>query len=192
MQEALLGGSSGSASYPPAPVVGGSAWQKAQVSAWLDNRELGRYAAQLIAAGYDSMVFFTAMDGDELSQLVSDLKMPTPHARVFRGACAALQPSQPSSSLQQEVQPLGRSIQATTPQSPPPVVHAVPAQQPAPQPAPRPVAAVAPRRGATAAPRTAPTRQNRRWVDFDGGTLKCCSVIYLLVLIGGIVYLERS
>ena len=59
----------------------------------------------------------------------------------------------------------------------------------APQPAPLPVAAVAPRRGATAAPRTAPTRQNRRWVDFDGGTLKCCSVIYLLVLIGGIVYL---
>jgi hypothetical protein len=57
-----------------------------QVELWLAANDLDQYGSQLRNAGYNRMTFLGGMIDAELEAVITELKMPRPHARVFRGA----------------------------------------------------------------------------------------------------------
>ena len=62
-----------------------------EVLAWLSAHSLERYHSELTSRGYDRLAFLRGVKGDELSELVTQLRMKPPHARAFRVALAHLE-----------------------------------------------------------------------------------------------------
>ena len=52
-----------------------------EVQMWLTTHGLDQYVAPLLAAGYNRLVLLRCMGEDEENNLVSQQKMPIPHAR---------------------------------------------------------------------------------------------------------------
>eukprot|EP01050_Picozoa_sp_SAG11_P031035 SAG11_NODE_9450_length_910_cov_1.505549_2_plen_59_part_00 len=50
-----------------------------------------RYAAKIIAEGYDEMQFLRDATADDIAELVEAAEMKKPHARTFTKALATLQ-----------------------------------------------------------------------------------------------------
>jgi hypothetical protein len=82
LSEGLLSGS--------VEVSGAAPAADTELVSWLSSHSLERYHASLASQGYDRLIFLRGMKGDELSELVGNLKMKAPHARAFRAALVQL------------------------------------------------------------------------------------------------------
>ena len=65
-------------------------FRSGEVASWLLSHGLDTYTTRLIEAGYTRLVLFSGMDESEMETVISDNKMPLPHARAFKSAVQEL------------------------------------------------------------------------------------------------------
>ena len=76
------------------PATGGS---DSETGAWLQAHGLEHYAESFVALGYHRLVLLRGMDEKEETELISDHKMPRPHARALKHALQELRAASPDS-----------------------------------------------------------------------------------------------
>lgn len=64
-----------------------------EVYLWLADHGLEEYATQIVAQGYDKLLFLRELGDEEVEGLTQSLKMPHPHARALRTALTGLVPA---------------------------------------------------------------------------------------------------
>ena len=100
-----------------------------EVATWLMSHGLDAYTAPMIEAGYTRLVLFAGMERSEMDGVISDNKMPYPHARAFKTAVQQLR--QPATASLVQPSPTGsfvvdESLETGLLASAPAVIHAVP------------------------------------------------------------------
>ena len=60
------------------------------LDAWLANLQLESYAEPMKAEGYESLSFLKVAESEDIDEMIADIKMKKPHARMFKKGLAEL------------------------------------------------------------------------------------------------------